>query len=111
MWNRVDKRLGAEGEPPPEMVFAGRTPYTTPGPIGQRQIVLNKRTRKSLRNPKFRRMGQRTVAHEFRHARQPDELWVQDRHLPHDDQPIEQDAFQFAREVMRSIPKRRAKRK
>lgn len=115
LWNRyVAFRVGAQGQPPPPMRF-GPTPYSggdvLPGPAGQRQIILTPGTRRALKNPRYRNLGQATAVHEMRHAYQPDELFNNDQG-DYRNQPREQDAYQFQNQVMRRIKRdtQRAKR-
>ena len=116
MWNRVDGRLGVEGQPAPTMRFGrvGGGAYAATDQVGdQRQIVLSHQLRKEAKNPYWRRMAQRTMAHEMRHTQQSPELFAtaNDSTLPWSQRAGEQDANTFAREVMKGIPKRNERKR
>jgi hypothetical protein len=91
------------------MIFRpGTASDTEPsGPVGQRSVVLSGRTRKYLKNPKTRYIGQEIAAHEMRHVYQPDALYQTggDTSLTWAQRPAEQDAEAFAHGVMRRVKK------
>lgn len=116
-WTKRAGDFGAAGQPAPLAHFGGpgtgRTAAVAPGPDGRREVQVDRPLEKELiYKGRYgqKRLGKAVLAHEFEHVYQNDPLFYEKRDLPHDQQPIEQDANAEGSRVAESL-KERARRR
>jgi hypothetical protein len=109
--------FGAFGDLPPNMIFTDNIPEQFQGLVfqderGMRQVQLRPSQVLELA---LRGGGQQRatalVVHEWRHIFQNASLFYIGREQPHDQQPIEQDAHNFASRVLNLIYKNRSRKR
>jgi hypothetical protein len=117
LWKELRAYFGAFGELPPNMVFTDNIPEQFQGLVfqdekGMRQVQLRPSQVLELA---LRGGGQQRatalVVHEWRHIFQNASLFYIGREQPHDQQPIEQDAHNFASRVLNLIYKNRSRKR